>query len=145
MHRKSNRTYIRSLQINVLNIIFLKINLLKNTYFLISGVIRNTKPLDSSDIGSYVLSIVAYDCGMKRSSPMMLTVQVRKACNTGWTGKKGFFFYVYILSYTLTDSVSAKTENSDRSSGNFINQSQDKLLISSSPSLSSNGDSRFSS
>jgi hypothetical protein len=53
------------------------------------GVIRNTVVLNYSVSHSYILSVVAYDCGMRRSEPLLVTVEVRQACNTGWTGKLG--------------------------------------------------------
>ena len=52
-----------------------------------SGVIRNTVVLNYSVSHSYILSVVAYDCGMRRSEPLLVRVEVKKACNTGWTGK----------------------------------------------------------
>ena len=36
---------------------------------------------------SYILSVVAFDCGQKRSEPLLVTVEVKKACSTGWTGE----------------------------------------------------------
>ena len=28
-----------------------------------------------------------FDCGQKRSEPLLVTVEVKKACSTGWTGE----------------------------------------------------------
>ena len=36
---------------------------------------------------AYILSVAAYDCGMRRSEPLLVRVEVKQACNTGWTGK----------------------------------------------------------
>jgi uncharacterized membrane protein YqhA len=60
--------------------------------FSISGVIRNTVVLNYSISHSYILSVVAYDCGMRRSEPLLVTVEVRQACNTGWTGTFGHLY-----------------------------------------------------
>ena len=30
---------------------------------------------------------MAFDCGQKRSEPLLVTVEVKKACSTGWTGE----------------------------------------------------------
>ena len=59
------------------------------TYFLLSfaGTIRNTVPLNYSVSHSYILSVVASDCGGKKSEPLLVTVEVKQACNTGWNGK----------------------------------------------------------
>ena len=59
-------------------------------YFPI-GVIRNTVALNYSVSHSYILSVVAFDCGQKRSEPLLVTIEVRKACSTGWMGKASFF------------------------------------------------------
>ncbi|XP_034937014.1 calsyntenin-1 [Chelonus insularis] len=50
------------------------------------GVIRNTEPLDYERSHNYILSVVAYDCGMKQSSPAMVTVKVNRICSPGWRG-----------------------------------------------------------
>ena len=56
-------------------------------FFLTLGVIKNTIPLNYSVSHSYILSVVAFDCGQKRSEPLLVTVEVKKACSTGWTGE----------------------------------------------------------
>ena len=56
-------------------------------FFLNLGVIKNTIPLNYSVSHSYILSVVAFDCGQKRSEPLLVTVEVKKACSTGWTGE----------------------------------------------------------
>ncbi|KAJ2954976.1 hypothetical protein O0L34_g3319 [Tuta absoluta] len=50
------------------------------------GVIRNTEPLDYEKAHNYILSVVAYDCGMMQSAPVMVTVKVNKPCRAGWKG-----------------------------------------------------------
>ena len=58
-----------------------------NNFIYIAGVIRNTRVLNYSESHSYVLSVVAQDCGSNKSKPLLVTVEVKQACNTGWTGK----------------------------------------------------------
>lgn len=50
------------------------------------GVVRNTEPLDYEKSHNHILSVVAYDCGMKRSQPVMVTVKVNRVCHLGWKG-----------------------------------------------------------
>ncbi|XP_050697797.1 calsyntenin-1-like [Eriocheir sinensis] len=50
------------------------------------GVIRNTEPLDYERSHNHILSAVAYDCGMKRSQPVMVTIKVNRVCRIGWKG-----------------------------------------------------------
>ncbi|CAH0599222.1 unnamed protein product [Chrysodeixis includens] len=50
------------------------------------GVIRNTEPLDYEKSHNHILSVVAYDCGMKQSAPVMVTIKVNKPCRAGWKG-----------------------------------------------------------
>ena len=61
-----------------------------NTFIYIAGVIRNTRVLNYSESHNYVLSVVAQDCGSNKSKPLLVTVEVKQACNTGWTGKHKF-------------------------------------------------------
>ncbi|GBP54493.1 Calsyntenin-1 [Eumeta japonica] len=49
-------------------------------------VIRNTEPLEYEKWHNHILSVVAYDCGMKRSEPVMVTITVNKPCRAGWKG-----------------------------------------------------------
>lgn len=55
-----------------------------NNYF--SGSIRNTEPLDYDRSHNYILSVVAYDCGMKQSAPVMVTIKLNRICKLGWKG-----------------------------------------------------------
>ena len=52
------------------------------------GVVSNTEPLDFEKSHNHILSVVAYDCGMKRSQPVMLNVKVNRVCHLGWKGKQ---------------------------------------------------------
>ncbi|XP_022906089.1 calsyntenin-1 [Onthophagus taurus] len=48
------------------------------------GVIRNTEPLDYERSHNHILSVVAYDCGMRQSLPVMVTIKVNRVCRVGW-------------------------------------------------------------
>ncbi|KAK7573926.1 hypothetical protein V9T40_011117 [Parthenolecanium corni] len=50
------------------------------------GSIRNIEPLDYERSHNYILSVVAYDCGMKQSTPVMVTIKVNRICKLGWKG-----------------------------------------------------------
>lgn len=50
------------------------------------GVIRNTEPLDYDKSHNHILSVVAYDCGMRRSAPVLVTIKVTRVCKLGWKG-----------------------------------------------------------
>lgn len=50
------------------------------------GIIKNSEPLDYERSHNYILSVVAYDCGMKQSAPTMVTVKVNRVCSPGWRG-----------------------------------------------------------
>jgi hypothetical protein len=48
-----------------------------------TGILRNTKPLNYTSAHSHILSIVAHDCGMRKSKSTLVTVNVRRACVAG--------------------------------------------------------------
>lgn len=50
------------------------------------GAIRNTEPLDYERSHNHILSVVAYDCGMRQSLPVMVTIKVNRVCRLGWRG-----------------------------------------------------------
>lgn len=50
------------------------------------GVIRSTEPLDYERNHNHILQVVAFDCGMKRSEPVLVSVKVNRVCRLGWTG-----------------------------------------------------------
>ncbi|ROT78278.1 Calsyntenin-1 [Penaeus vannamei] len=47
------------------------------------GVVRNTEPLDYEKSHNHILSVVAYDCGMERSQPVMVTIKVNRCVSPG--------------------------------------------------------------
>ncbi|RWS31255.1 Calsyntenin-1-like protein, partial [Leptotrombidium deliense] len=49
-----------------------------------NGNIKNTQPLSWKISHNYILEIVAYDCGMKRSKPVLVNIKVNKVCQVGW-------------------------------------------------------------
>ncbi|XP_066260044.1 calsyntenin-1 isoform X1 [Euwallacea similis] len=50
------------------------------------GVIRNTEPLDYERSHNHILSVIAYDCGMRQSFPALVTIKVNRVCRLGWRG-----------------------------------------------------------
>ncbi len=66
------------------------------------GVIRNTEPLDYDKSHNHILSVVAYDCGMKRSIPVLVTIKVSRVCSLGWKGKKPISYF-YVLQYDVAN------------------------------------------
>lgn len=50
------------------------------------GSIRNTEPLSHRASHNHILSVVAYDCAMKQSAPVMVTIRVRRICEARITG-----------------------------------------------------------
>ncbi|CAJ0959785.1 unnamed protein product, partial [Mesorhabditis belari] len=60
-------------------------NGLDNFPFAVSnqGVLRNTRPLNATLARSYILTIVAHDCGMKRSKSVLVTINVKESCVEG--------------------------------------------------------------
>lgn len=50
------------------------------------GVIRNTIPLSHKISQNHILSVVAYDCAMKQSAPVMVNIRVRRVCETKMNG-----------------------------------------------------------
>lgn len=44
------------------------------------GSIRNTEPLSHKASHNHILSVVAFDCAMKQSAPVMVNIRVRRVC-----------------------------------------------------------------
>ncbi|KFD70385.1 hypothetical protein M514_06888 [Trichuris suis] len=70
-----------------------------------SGVLKNSQPLNYSAVHNYILSVVAYDCGLRRSEPMLLTVRVNPICVEGLKNVKPKLYYA-----PLSGSVSIAPE-----------------------------------
>lgn len=47
---------------------------------------RNTRPLNYTQAKSYILTIVAHDCGMRQSKSTLVTINVHEACVDGVHG-----------------------------------------------------------
>ncbi|VDK86923.1 unnamed protein product, partial [Onchocerca ochengi] len=47
------------------------------------GVLRNTRPLNYTQAKSYILTVVAHDCGMRQSKSALVTINVHEACVDG--------------------------------------------------------------
>lgn len=52
------------------------------------GAIRNTEPLDYERSHNHILSVVAYDCGMRQSLPVMVTIKVNNILFKAFTTQK---------------------------------------------------------
>lgn len=50
------------------------------------GSIRNTEPLSHTASHNHILSVVAYDCAMKQSAPVMVNIRVRRICEAKVSG-----------------------------------------------------------
>ncbi|KAL3994852.1 Cadherin domain family protein [Acanthocheilonema viteae] len=50
------------------------------------GVLRNTRPLNYTQATSYILTVVAHDCGMRQSKSTLVTINVHEACVDGIRG-----------------------------------------------------------
>lgn len=50
------------------------------------GSIRNTEPLSHKASHNHILSVVAYDCAMKQSAPVMVNIRVRRICEAKISG-----------------------------------------------------------
>lgn len=54
------------------------------TSFTICLFFRNTEPLDYERSHNHILSVIAYDCGMRQSFPALVTIKVNRVCRLGW-------------------------------------------------------------
>ncbi|XP_017853681.1 calsyntenin-1 isoform X2 [Drosophila busckii] len=50
------------------------------------GSIKNTEPLSHKVSHNHILSVVAYDCAMMESAPIMVTIKVRRVCEAKFLG-----------------------------------------------------------
>lgn len=50
------------------------------------GSIRNLQPLSFKRAHNHILSVIAYDCAMKASAPVMVNIKVNRVCETRLTG-----------------------------------------------------------
>lgn len=50
------------------------------------GAIRNLLPLSFKKAHNHILSVIAYDCAMKASAPVMVNIKVNRVCEARLTG-----------------------------------------------------------
>ncbi|EDV90953.1 GH24001 [Drosophila grimshawi] len=50
------------------------------------GSIKNTEPLSHKISHNHILSVVAFDCAMKESTPIMVSIKVRRICDAKFLG-----------------------------------------------------------
>ncbi|XP_060661152.1 LOW QUALITY PROTEIN: calsyntenin-1 [Drosophila nasuta] len=50
------------------------------------GSIKNTEPLSHKISHNHILSVVAFDCAMKESIPIMVSIKVRRVCDAKFLG-----------------------------------------------------------
>lgn len=50
------------------------------------GSIRNTEPLNHNKSHNHILQVIAYDCAMKPSAPVMVNIKVRRICEAKISG-----------------------------------------------------------
>ncbi|KAH8269787.1 hypothetical protein KR018_005552 [Drosophila ironensis] len=50
------------------------------------GSIKNTEPLSHKASHNHILSVVAYDCAMKESAAIMVSIKVRRVCEAKFVG-----------------------------------------------------------
>lgn len=58
------------------------------------GILKIVQPLNYSSSHTHVISVVAYDCGMKHSKQVLVTVKVNEVCTIGLTGLNNHVPYV---------------------------------------------------
>lgn len=63
------------------------------------GILKIVQPLNYSQSHTYVVSVQAYDCGLRHSNQVLVTVKVNKVCTIGLTGLNNH------LTYTPGDKI----------------------------------------
>lgn len=61
------------------------------------GLIRNYIPLSHKQSQNHILSVVAYDCAMKQSAPVMVNIRVRRVCEARVNGIDDHINYTVCL------------------------------------------------
>lgn len=52
-----------------------------------AGTLWTTEPLDWEVSSNHIFQVVAFDCSMKQSRPVTITVRVNRVCRVGWKGE----------------------------------------------------------
>ncbi|XP_014670429.1 PREDICTED: calsyntenin-1-like [Priapulus caudatus] len=61
---------------------------------LLCRYVKNTEPLDWGKSKNYILSVVAYDCGLKASKAVLVNIGVNRICSPQWQGIKEQVDYI---------------------------------------------------
>jgi hypothetical protein len=74
------------------------------------GVMRNTRPLNRSASMTHIVEVVAVDCGMRRSQPVLVTINVQPAlCTRTFKGNKYYSQTQYICNLMFA-AISERVE-----------------------------------
>lgn len=84
-----------------------------NLEHFLPGRIKNTEPLSWENAPNHILTVVAYDCGMKRSKPATVNIKVNRVCRIGWKGKKKNMFSLLSPHYRPANYMRRSCENWD--------------------------------
>ena len=52
----------------------------------VTGVLKNTEPLDYSHQHNFILEVKAEDCGGRQSDKALINIKVTQTCKPGWKG-----------------------------------------------------------
>lgn len=63
------------------------------------GAIRNLQPLSFKRAHNHILSVIAYDCAMKASAPVMVNIKVNRVCEARLTGVPERIDYVVSIAW----------------------------------------------
>ncbi|XP_054091320.1 calsyntenin-1 isoform X2 [Zeugodacus cucurbitae] len=77
------------------------------------GSIKNTDPLSHKASHNHILSVVAYDCAMKESSPIMVSIKVRRVCEARFLGIPERIDYTATTTESLSLFPNARLELCD--------------------------------
>lgn len=69
------------------------------------GAIRNVQPLSFKKAHNHILSVIAFDCAMKASAPVMVNIKVNRVCEARLTGVPERIDYVVSKQTPATNGV----------------------------------------
>ncbi|XP_067637528.1 calsyntenin-1 [Eurosta solidaginis] len=82
------------------------------------GSIKNAVPLSHKASHNHILSVVAYDCAMKESAPIMVSIKVRRVCDARFLGIPERIEYTAASAERLSLFPNARLELCDMSCAN---------------------------
>ncbi|XP_054745497.1 calsyntenin-1 [Anastrepha obliqua] len=82
------------------------------------GSIKNTEPLSHKASHNHILSVVAYDCAMKESAPIMVSIKVRRVCEARFLGIPERIDYTATATESLSLFPNARLELCDMDCSN---------------------------